>query len=127
MVKFVDKSDLNPFRFAQKTLRNLPEVLTLYYERELTVQEISKNLSMNPITVRNLLKEFGKGLRKKAITSPKLTEYDVKEIRVTFAMVQNDPKYEGQNEVIYRKLAVEYGVMPACIYKIVTRQTWQDI
>lgn len=127
MVKLVESNHIS-YRFAPKTLKRLPEVLTLYYGREMTVLDVSKELNMSPTSVSKLLNVYGKGMRK-YISSPipKLTKYDVKEIRVTFDMVRSDPKYAGKPEVIYRKLAVEYGVMPACIYRIIKRETWKDI
>lgn len=54
-----------PYTFREKSLRNLPRVLTLYYGHNKNVQEVSKELKMDPVTVSNLLKEYGKGLRPK--------------------------------------------------------------
>lgn len=55
--------DKIPYRFTQKSLRRLPEVLTLYYGYNLTITEVSNELKMDHKTISNLLKEYGKGLR----------------------------------------------------------------
>lgn len=53
------------YKFRERALWNLPKVLTLYYGQNKTVQEVAKEVKMSPMTVSNLLKEYGKGLRPK--------------------------------------------------------------
>lgn len=54
-----------PYRFRERALWKLPEVLTLYYGHKMTVQEVAKELEMDSMTISNLLKEYGRGLRPK--------------------------------------------------------------
>ncbi|MGN7402713.1 hypothetical protein ACTHO0_22930 [Cytobacillus praedii] len=59
-------SNGNPFirtNFTKKTLQKLPQVLTLYNDYHQSVQTIAKALKMSPMTVSNLLKQYGNGLR----------------------------------------------------------------
>ncbi|MEK3855923.1 sigma factor-like helix-turn-helix DNA-binding protein [Cytobacillus sp. FSL H8-0458] len=60
--------------FNKETLQKLPQVLTLYYQYELTLGEVAKALNMSSVTVSKLLKQYGTGLRPKKAYDEKVNK-----------------------------------------------------
>lgn len=69
---------------TQKTLQKLPQVLTLYNDYQQSVQTIAKDLKMSPMTVSNLLKQYGNGLRPSKIEYVNKVDRLGKEIEIMF-------------------------------------------
>ncbi|WP_313803227.1 helix-turn-helix domain-containing protein [Cytobacillus sp.] len=71
-------------KFTQKTLQKLPQVLTLYNDYQQSVQTIAKALKMSPMTVSNLLKQYGNGLRPSKIEYVNKVDRLGKEIEIMY-------------------------------------------
>ncbi|KOP78197.1 hypothetical protein AMS60_18705 [Bacillus sp. FJAT-21945] len=100
-----ERRDFSPIRtnFTQKTLQKLPQVLTLYNDYHQSVQTIAKALKMSPMTVSNLLKQYGNGLRSSKVEYVNKVDRLGNEIEIMF--------YEQlmSTHQIAKKLGVEHN------------------